>query len=152
MLVIFLTLALRGRRAKAVGAADQQHGESAPPKRQGRLVLLFTVLGAVSATALLPYLMPVIQNSMNGMHLPLAGKAAITVAQVTLLTLAASSFGLILASKVGLGTPLLHYWLYGGKKVALSLRWLGIGALGSLVGTVVIVLMEKLFFKCNFRN
>jgi len=120
-LIIFLTITMRSRRTKTVGAANNEHeGKNVQPKHHGRLVLLFTVLGAVSATALLPYIMPVIESGMRAMPLPLAGKAAITVVQVTLLTLGASTLGLILASKVGLGAPLLHYWLYGGNKVVVS--------------------------------
>jgi len=38
----------------------------------------------------------------------------------------------------------------GETKSSCRFRWLGIGALGSLVGTVVIVIMEKLFFQERF--
>ncbi|MCR8657657.1 CPBP family intramembrane glutamic endopeptidase [Paenibacillus endoradicis] len=145
-LIIFLNIALRGK-LKIVEIADPLHEEIIPSKRQGRLVVLFTLLGAVAATALLPYMMSVIKDGWIELPLPLAGKAAITVIQAALMTLVASTFGLMLASKVGLDAPLLRYWLYGGNKVNVSFGWLGIGALGSLLGTMVIVLMEKELFQ-----
>lgn len=148
-LFIFLTLALR-KRIKTQQEVHRLPEDTNTHKNQGRLVLLFTILGAVAATVLLPYLMPVIQDSFSGLPLPLAGKAIITVIQVTLMTLVTSALGLNLASKVGLGAPLLHYWLYGGKKVTISFRWLGIGGLGALVGTIVIVVMEKMVFQPRF--
>lgn len=146
-LLVFLYYALRKDWAKTTKAVQHKVEQPAATIRNGRLVLLFTGLGSVAAAALIPYVLPLLEN---GIPLPLPGRIVVTVLQGTVLTFAASAVGLNLASKVRLDAPLLRYWLYGGEKVRVSFRWIGIGALGSFIGTGIIVVLEKFYFQPQF--
>lgn len=119
--------------------------------KNGRLVLVFTVLGAFSGVAILPYYLDSIGTQKVGpqLQVPFVGLVALTVFSVGFLTFIASSIGLGLAEKVDLHVPFLRKWLYEGKISKVSKRWIAISILGSLFGTLVMAVLEIYVFQPN---
>lgn len=126
----------------------KQTEDSSNEIKNGRLVIVFTILGAFAGAAILPYLMDTLgTKAFEQLHLPLIGIAAIVVLQVAFMTFVTSVIGLGLAVKVDLDAPFLRKWLYEGKISALSKKWAAISVLGSFFGTLVIILLETFVFQ-----
>jgi hypothetical protein len=115
-----------------------------------RIVILLTLLGAVAGAALLPYSVTLMgdkwDTTLQKSGLPAPALLGVIVVQATVTTFIMSVLGLLMARKVGLGTPLLRRWVYSGDKPRLSGKWILIGVLGSFIGTVLLVLLEKYVF------
>ncbi|MEF3305067.1 CPBP family intramembrane glutamic endopeptidase [Paenibacillus sp. GYB003] len=122
-----------------------------PPSaaKKGRLVGLFTLCGVLAVAAMTPYQLQagMLQSVSNASGVPVAALIAATAAQTAVFCLIASWIGLTLASRVGLGAPSLTAWLYRGGRTKLSGGWLAAAAIGSLIGTAIVVLLEVAVFQ-----
>lgn len=117
--------------------------------KNGRLVIVFTLLGAISGAAILPYLMDTLGTKKleQQLHLPIYGIVALTVLNVAFMTLIASAIGLGLVEKVDLDVPFLRRWLYERKISKVSKGWIAISIFGSFIGTFVIAVLEAFVFQ-----
>ncbi|MCC3373883.1 CPBP family intramembrane glutamic endopeptidase [Cohnella sp. REN36] len=124
-----------------------------PRKRQShlRLALLFAACGLVAAAAVLPYQLAVTQATPAAADVPLAVSVIASLAQAAVLTFLASWLGLAMAGRVGLGAPLLRSRVYRGESGRSRPRWswggFAVGAVGSLIGTIVLLVLDIWLFQ-----
>lgn len=113
-------------------------------EKDGRLILLLTLLGAFAAVVMIPYQKGIglLDILIETYHISFTIAAIINVIQVTLYTLIASAIGLHLARRVGFNVSYLRGLVYKNKTVPLSLKWIMIAILGSAVGTLIIAVLE----------
>lgn len=115
-----------------------------------RLILVLTLLGAISGVTILPYLLGNLPGGLNGAveqsRLPSGVVVSLIVLQTTVLTGLTSWIGLSLAVKVGLDLPIWRRWLNEGRFVSFSNKWLAISLIGSFVGTLLVSTLEIFAF------
>ncbi|PMC37468.1 hypothetical protein CJ195_12000 [Bacillus sp. UMB0899] len=118
-------------------------------EKDGRLILLLTLLGAFAAVVMIPYQKEIglLDILIETYHITFTIAVIINVIQVTLYTLIASAIGLHLAKPVGFNVSYLRGLVYKNKTVPLSLKWIMIAILGSAVGTLIIAVLEVKVFQ-----
>lgn len=133
-----------------IGEAKEKRKVShAPVQKDGRLIVLFTLLGAFAAISMIPYQkeMGLLDIVMETYHISFPMAVIINVIQVAIYTLIASAIGLQLAKSVGLDSPYLRSVLYRTKSTTLSMKWIWISIVGSAIGTLIISLLEINLFQ-----
>lgn len=104
-----------------------------------RLAGLWTLLGAASVVAVLPYALALLGNQPDVLPLPLPVLLTLQVAQMSVLMFVGAVVGLKLGAAVGLGSPVARTWLdskrleMSGRGVRVSIG-LGILAAGAILG------------------
>ncbi|WP_175637801.1 CPBP family intramembrane glutamic endopeptidase [Metabacillus schmidteae] len=118
-------------------------------EKDGRLILLLTLLGAFAAVVMIPYQKEIglLDILIETYHITFTIAAIINAIQVTIYTLIASAIGLHLARPVGFNVSYLRGLVYKNKTVPLSLKWIMIAILGSAVGTLIIAVLEVKVFQ-----
>lgn len=115
-----------------------------------RLVVLFTILAILAGVAIIPYQMELMKDAyetaLSGTSVPLQVVLLIGVLQTALFVFVASFVGLKFGEKVGLDAPIFRAWLYKSPVPPLSLRWILLGIIGSAIGTIAIVWLDKAVF------
>ncbi len=123
-------------------------------ERDGRLIILLTLLGAFAAVVMIPYQkeMRLLDILIETYHISFTIAVIINVIQVTLYTLIASAIGLHLARSVGLNVSYLRSLVYKNETVTLSLKWVMIAIFGSAIGTLIISFLEVKVFQPHLVN
>lgn len=113
-----------------------------------RLVLVFTPLGAFAAAAMIPYQLETgqLQALLEQQGISVHTALSLQVVQTAVLCLLASWLGLTLAARTGLQVPFMQAWL-SGRKAEVSVKWLGIAVIGSILGTLLVVLLDLFVFQ-----
>lgn len=90
------------------------------PKFPWKIFWLLLIASVVGVVALLPFLLALFQKIIAASPLPMPMPVLLTVQvmQNAILFAGFISLGLILARKVGIATPILQRWLYGGSAPA----------------------------------
>lgn len=138
-LFIFIHLSLRKN------AVDSQAKEI----KTGRLVVLFTSLGLFASIVMLPYQqeLGLLQSLSDRYSISQPVAAVLSVVQTTIMSLIASYIGLLLYTNVKLGAPLLENWVYRAITPKFSAKWFVIAVLGSLLGTLIVSMLEVNVFQ-----
>ncbi|WP_426450775.1 CPBP family intramembrane glutamic endopeptidase [Paenibacillus sp. S-38] len=116
-------------------------------KRNLPLTLLLTLLGTLGAIAILPYQLALLGGSLpDPGGLPLPASLALGVAQQAVLLFIVTSIGVRLQKRTALDIPLLRAWITRTQRPPVSLAWMAGGIAGSLIGCVVIALLDAYLF------
>lgn len=110
-------------------------------KQDGKLALIWGVLAAVSAVALIPYLQQTMPGAFDKLRIPFPAFVALQAVQAFVLLGLLALLGLRMGHRVGLGSPALHGWV--NQRIApdwRTLKPLQAVAMGVLAGAVIIVL------------
>lgn len=112
-----------------------------------KLVLLLTVLGFIGIISIIPYSMATLMNDQSipdfiPIPLVLAINSISSTVQIFIMVL----LGVRMQWRTSLRAPILEGLLYGKKIPKISGKWMLIGILGSLIGTVIILLLEVFVF------
>ncbi|MFT4414543.1 type II CAAX prenyl endopeptidase Rce1 family protein [Fredinandcohnia humi] len=123
-------------------------------EKDGRVIILFTLLGAFAAVVMIPYQkeMGLLDILMETYHISFTLAVIINIIQVTLYSFIASAIGLHLARSVGLQVSYLRSLVYRNHRDTLSLKWVIIAILGSAIGTLLISLLEVKVFQPHLVN
>lgn len=116
-----------------------------------RIVLVLTLLGILGGLTIIPYQLALLGQSLSSAvpqgQPSLAVLIILTVVQTAVITFLASTIGLSLAPKTGLGAPLLRSWLYRGERPAFSKKWLFVAVSGSFLGSFLLMMADMLLFQ-----
>lgn len=123
-------------------------------EKDGRIILLLTLLGAIAAVVMIPYQreMGLLDILMETYHISFSMAVIINIIQVTLYSFFASAIGLHLARRVGLQVSYLSSLVYRTNREKLSFKWVVIAIVGSAIGTLLISLLEVKVFQPHLVN
>ena len=86
-------------------------GARVPWKHDARLALIWGVLAALAAVALVPYLLQTMPGVFEKLRIPFPAVVAIQAFQALVVLGFMALLGLRMGHRVGLGSPLLHGWV-----------------------------------------
>ncbi|GAA5343915.1 CPBP family intramembrane glutamic endopeptidase [Planifilum fimeticola] len=112
-------------------------------KKNLRLILLLTAVGAIGGVTVLPYQMSV-AGETPALPLPLLYVAS--GVQTAFLVFLFSSLGFRMAEKVNLGMPVLRSWLYPQPRQAMERKGLTLAVVGGALLTAAVVLLDQWVF------
>ncbi|WP_139488443.1 CPBP family intramembrane glutamic endopeptidase [Brevibacillus dissolubilis] len=119
-------------------------------QRNLRIALFFTILGVIAAFAIVPYQLSLLGgDAAKSASVPLPVLYTLMALQTGALVLIASVLGLRMASRVGLGTPILREWLYERRSPSISKQWIWYSILFGALGAILIALLDLFVFVPN---
>ncbi|MCY7355147.1 MAG: CPBP family intramembrane metalloprotease [Lysobacter sp.] len=116
-----------------------------PWKQDLKLALIWGVLAALSAVALIPYLLQTMPGAFDALRIPFPAFVAIQAMQAFVLLGLLTLLGLRMGHRVGLGSPVLHGWV--NRRIAAdwrTLKPLQAIAMGVIAAVVIISLSTVL--------
>lgn len=138
--IVFVSMLIKNRAITVSVLADNGNA---------RLIIFFTIIGTLAAAAVIPYQMEAglmdILTEREGVALGSA--IMLTIFQSTLLTMISSYIGLSLSKRVNLGAPMLTKLLNERSISPISVKWLRIAIIGSVVGTLFVAVFEVYIFQ-----
>lgn len=117
-----------------------------------KLVLILTILGTIGIIALIPYSMTTLQTSElipEGISLSFV-MTVNTIAQVIQLFVMVL-IGVRLQDRAGLGAPIFESLAYGKEVPKISGKWMLIGVVGSVIGSLAVILLDVFVFTPNIE-
>ena len=112
-----------------------------------KLVLLLTILGAIGIIAIIPYTLTTLMSNQTipkdtTASFVITVNSIVQILQLFLLVL----IGVRLQRRVGLSAPILEGIVYEKKIPIISKKWMLIGMLVSLIGSLIILLLDVFVF------
>ncbi|AFH59399.1 CPBP family intramembrane glutamic endopeptidase [Paenibacillus caseinilyticus] len=111
------------------------------------LTLLLTLLGTIGAAAILPYQLALLGGKLPDTGgLPLPAALALGVVQQAVLLFILTAAALKLQERTLLDLPHLRAWVSRTPQPPVSRSWMAIGIAGSLIGCLLIALLDAYVF------
>ena len=117
-----------------------------------KLVLLFTILGTVGIIALIPYSMTTLKTIElipEGISLSFVMTVNIIAQVIQLFVMVL--IGVRLQDRAGLGAPIFESLAYGKEVPKISGKWMLIGVVGSVFGSLAVILLDVFVFTPNIE-